>query len=295
MSMKYWLSALLLFAASSAVYAEQSIQWHFLGEKKNNGISGLSGIDDEHFLVVHDRKKPQDPRLSELTWKKGEQPFLTHLDWCDSDKIPVDLEAITAVPQHEKDYLVLESRGKVTRIQFEDATTCTVTAQFTLPTATPDSNMEGLSLHCFGENCLLVWAERGNDKIPAKMSWARFDVNENKLDSSQVKSFDFKAPYPLTNLRSISELVMDSRGNVWVAASSDAGDDGPFQSAIYSLGTFSLQNNQFNWQVGKSIKPVAQFERDTVKIEGLFFTPNGLIMGAENENLGGKVAILPLK
>lgn len=297
MPAKYLLSILLLFTATFSVCAEpeQPTQWHFLGEGKNNAISGISGIDAEHFLVAIDGRKPQHPRLAILSWKKAQKPVLTPLGWCDKDNFPVDLEAIAAIPSHKKEYLFLESKGTVTRIQLEENNTCKVTAKFDLPNTTADSNMEGLALHCFGENCFLAWAERGDDKTPAKLSWTRFDIHENQLDAPENKPFEFKAPYPQQHLRSISDLAIDTKGQVWVAASSDPGDEGPFYSALYTLGTFVQHENHLDLNVAKETKPVARYETENVKIEGIVFTAAGLVLGVENENLGGKVAILPLK
>jgi hypothetical protein len=295
MPVKHLLSTLLLFSIPLTVFAEPPSQWHFLGKQKINGISGISGIDAEHFLVVHDQKKPNEPRLSIVTWKKAEQPFLTHLDWCNTDAFPVDLEAITAIPNHYKEYLLLESKGKVTRIQLEENNACKVTAQFDLPTATSASNMEGLALHCFEENCLLVWAERGDDKIPAKMSWAGFDIKENQLQTPEAQPVEFNAPFPQLNRRSISDLAIDGSGKVWVAASSESSDDGPFQSAIYHLGTFTQHDNQIEWSAANEITPLVRYEHDNVKVEGLFATANGLIVGTEDENLGGKITFKLLK
>lgn len=295
MQVKHLLSALLLLSVPATVFAEQPVQWHLLGKQKINGISGITGIDEEHFLVVHDRKKPYEPRLSVVTWKKGEKPFLTRFDWCDSDNFPTDLEAITAIPNHKKEYLVLESKGKVTRIQLEETNSCKVTAEFDLPTATSESNMEGLALYCFADDCLLAWAERGDDKIPAKLSWSRFNVEENELETPQGQPFEFMAPYPKINHRSISELAIDQSGKVWASAVSDPSDVGTFQSAIYNLGAFTQHGKQVEWSANKKIEPFARYDNDNVKIEGLFFTPTALIMASEDEVLGGRIAIKSLK
>lgn len=294
MSAKHLFSALLL-SMPLTVLAEPSSEWYFLGAEKDKGISGISGIDDEHFLVVVDRKKPHEPRLSVLTWKKDQKPFLTGIDWCDNEHFPVDLEEIAAIPTHKREYLLMESNGKVTRIQLEENNACQVTARFDLPTATPKSNMEGLALHCFEDDCVLAWAERGDDKTPAILSWAQFDTKENQLKMPVAKPFEFKAPYPKAHLRSISALAIDGSGKIWAAASSDPGDDGPFESALYHLGSFTHTDHQITWNAAKDIKPVVRYEHENVKIEGLFASPHGLVMGAENENLGGKIAILPLK
>lgn len=297
MPVKHLFSALLLFSVTLPSFAEKPIQWHFLGKEKINGISGIAGIDEEHFLVVHDRKKPNEPRLSIVTWKKAEKPFLTKLEWCDTSDFPVDLEAVTAIPNHKNEFLVLESKGKVTRIQLENNNaSCKVLADFELPTATSESNMEGLALHCFGEDCLLAWAERGDDKLPAKLFWSRFDVKENELETPQSEPFEFNAPYPaVDHRRSISELAIDQTGKIWASATSDPSDVGTFLSAIYNLGAFSHHGNQIEWTANKKIEPFLRYENDNVKIEGFFFTPSGLIMGSEDEILGGRIAFKPIK
>lgn len=294
MPVKHLLSTLILLTATFSVCAEQPAQWHFLGEGKNKAISGISVLDDDLFLAVLDGRKPEHPRLAVLNWKKGQKPVLSPLDWCDKSTFPVDMEAIAKIP-NQKEYLLLESKGAVTRIQMEENNSCKITAQFDLPNLTADTNMEGMALHCVAENCLLTWAERGDDKTPAKLSWARFDVQENKLDAPDGKAFEFKASYPVQNLRSIADIAIDGKGQVWVAATSDPGDEGPFTSAIYNLGTFAANENHFKFSPAKEIKPVVRYEAENVKIEGLVVTPAGLLMAAENENLGGKVAILPLK
>ncbi len=301
MPVKHILSTVLLLAAAFSVCAEPSTQWHFLGEGKNNAISGITSIDGEHFLVAIDGRKPEHPRLALLTWKKSQKPALNLLDWCDKNNPPVDLEAVTAIPNHQesrpkyREYLLLESKGSVTRIQLENNNSCKVTAKFDLPNAVADSNMEAIAIHCFGSSCLLAWAERGDDKTPAKLSWAHFNIEDNQLDEPENKPFEFKAPFPQQNLRSISDLAIDSKGEIWVSASSDPGDEGPYSSAIYHLGSFVQRENHIDLNVAKEIKPLARYEKENVKIEGLVFTPEGLLMGVENENLGGKVAILPIK
>lgn len=301
MSVKHLLSSLLLSAAAFTVCAEQPPQWHFLGAGKNNAISGMSGIDGEHFLVAIDGRKPEHPRLGLLTWKKSQKPVLSLLEWCDKNNLPQDLEAVTLIPNHQesiskqKEYLLLESKGSVTRIQLENNNSCKVTAKFDLPNAVADSNMEGIAVHCFGNSCLLAWAERGDDKTPAKLSWVPFNLENNQLDEPENKPFEFKAPFPQQNLRSISDLAIDPKGQIWASASSDPGDEGPYSSAVYNLGAFVQHENHIDLAVAKEIKPVARYEKENVKIEGLVFTPAGLVMGTENENLGGKVAILPIK
>lgn len=272
---------------------KDTIQWHSLGETKSIGISGIAAIDKEHFLVVHDGKKPDHPRLGIVSWQEGKEPVLAQLDWCDKTNLPMDLEAITAIPNHEHDYLVLESKGSVRRIQLEGNNGCKTTlAPFDLPTATAKSNMEALALHCFGLDCILVWAERGDDKQAAKLSWAKFDVDKNTVASAESKTSEFTASYPSLNRRSISDIAIDKQGAMWISSASDPGDEGPFQSAIYRLGVFSINNSGINWIPSfDNTQPITKYETENVKIEGISFIQDNLIIGTDDENNGSKIMI----
>jgi hypothetical protein len=160
-------------------------EWHSLTDQKRLSISGIAAIDSDRFLVVHDNKKPDQPRLSIVNWQNKQRPTLEPIKWCDQN-LPIDLEAITAIPSHKNDYLVLESKGRVTRIQLDpNKAACKTITQFKIPTATPDSNMEGLALHCIKKHCLLAWADRGDDKTPAKLSWSSYNIETNRIKKPQ--------------------------------------------------------------------------------------------------------------
>jgi len=292
MQTNFYFISLFTFCFALTGCAKDTIQWHSLGETKSIGVSGIATIDKEHFLVVHDGKKTEHPRLGVVTWQEGKEPALAQLDWCDKTTLPIDLEAITAIPNHEHDYLVLESKGSVSRIQLQGINNCKTTAHITLPTATAQSNMEALALHCFGADCILIWAERGDDKQAAKLSWAKFDSDKNTIASTQVKTFEFTASYPGLNRRSISDIAIDKQGAMWVSSASDPGDEGPFQSAIYRLGAFSMNNSEINWiPSSNNTQPVAKYETDNIKIEGISFIQDDLIMGTDDENKGSKIMI----
>jgi hypothetical protein len=291
--MKHKIAYLSIFLFSTLLVGCSSTnevaKWHSLSVKKIEGISGIAVVNENNFLVVHDNKKLGEPRLSLITSKNSNTPVLKNIDWCNKTNLPVDLEAITSIPNNDLEYLVLESKGKITRIKL-DNNDCKTLAQFDLPNITAKSNMEGLALHCFSQQCVLVWAERGDDKQAAKLSWAKFDVHKNVV-AVPKKSFDFFANYPNANRRSISDISIDAKGGAWVVSTSDPGDNGPFQSALYKLGTFSELNSEIDWQPKNNVSIVADYGSENVKIEGITFTKEGLIMGSDDENKGSKIAI----
>jgi len=273
--------------------AKDTTQWHTLSNSKENGISGIAVIDQSNFFVVHDGKKPEHPRLGIVSFTNNQKPTLKKIDWCESTNLPIDLEAVTAIPNHQNEYLVLESKGKVTRIQLNETDKCKATARFELPTAKPDSNMESLALHCFDNNCVLAWAERGDDKQPAKLSWAKFDISTGTVSTPEDKAFEFASPYPIGNRRSMSDIAVDVDGVLWSSAVSDPGDDGPFRSALYKLGQFSVSDNKIRWTAYKNGDPESKYDTENIKIEGISFVKQGLIMATDDENKGSKIAIKP--
>ncbi len=287
-----WLSvcSLAILSFSINAVASECFKWHSLGTKKIHGVSGISAIDENRFLVIHDRKKDHEPRLGIVTWKRDQAPSLTHIPWCTTDNLPVDLEAMTAIPNQHNEYLVLESKGVVTRIELKLNNGCNIISQFTLPTATLETNMEGLAAYCSQDDCVLAWAERGDETNPAKLSWAKFDIANNQLHAVENEAFEFDAPYPKNRHRSISDLSFDNQGNLWASSTFDPSDTGPFKSAIYNLGYFIFDEGEIEWEEADDIEPIVQYTHDNVKIEGLFFLESTLIMVSEDEDLGGKIA-----
>ncbi len=283
--MKYKsLSVVLSMMLAGCGFQSTAKDWYAVSSEKNLGISGIVAIDRENFLVVHDNKKINEPRLSQLNWQEDLPPRLQKMAWCDAQKLPVDLEAITAIPEHNSAFLVLESRGQVTRIRVEN-NHCDVVAEFSLPNATTKSNMESLALF----HNILVWAERGDDEKPAKMSWGEYDVQNNRITLSKENTMDFFAPYPNEHRRSISDIAIDNTGVLWVSAASDPGDNGVFQSALYQLGQFVDDKAGIHWNAYGDISIQSQYEN--VKVEGLTFVGDKLIMGSDDENLGSKIAV----
>jgi hypothetical protein len=107
--MKYKsLCVVLSMMLSGCGFQSTAKDWYTVSTEKTLGISGIVAIDRENFLVVHDNKKINEPRLSQLNWQEDLPPRLQKMTWCDAPKLPIDLEAITAIPEHHSEFL--ESR-----------------------------------------------------------------------------------------------------------------------------------------------------------------------------------------
>jgi hypothetical protein len=114
-------------------------------------------------------------------------------------------------------------------------------------------------------------------------------VQNNRITLAKENTMDFFAPYPNEHRRSISDIAIDQSGVLWVSAASDPGDNGVFQSVLYQLGQFVDDKAGIHWNAYRDISIQSQYEN--VKVEGLTFVGDKLIMGSDDENLGSKIAV----
>ncbi|MEH2082179.1 MAG: hypothetical protein V7K89_20040, partial [Nostoc sp.] len=120
------------------------------------------------------------------------------------------------------------------------------------------------------------------------------------LSRTQVKyqitlagSANLKVPFPSGNVRHISDIKVDPVGIVYITSASDAGDDGPFQSAVYVAGYLGFRGNKIVWRQNSQFVPL--YRSDYHKIEGMELVPGaegGVIVGTDDENLGSYVYIV---
>ncbi|HLO49288.1 MAG TPA: hypothetical protein VK211_12800, partial [Kamptonema sp.] len=86
------------------------------------GISGMALVDRQNesssFLVVHDNKSKNQGRLAIITVTGKEPPQYFPVDWPTNAELPVDLEALTAVPG-TSDFIALASAGRAYHIRLD--------------------------------------------------------------------------------------------------------------------------------------------------------------------------------
>ena len=78
-------------------------------------------------------------------------------------------------------------------------------------------------------------------------------------------------------------MAIDKNGGVWTAATSDPGNNGPFQSAIYQIGQMSNVGT-YSFNHPSLIKPLLILENQ--KVEAMTFNKEGLYLMTDNENNG---------
>jgi hypothetical protein len=259
--------------------------WRQVGKGIAGNISGLAVEKSGTLLAVHDNKLPAEPRLSRIVGEK-----MATLAWPAGAEIPVDLEAISEIPGRDNEFLALASIGKVFHLTV-DGDSVRLLGTFPLPGAKPflGNNYEGLRLANLRGETVAVWTHRGGfgrDGLVfvAPVSWD----SGPRFGPGSV--YRLRAPWPESDRRDASDVVIRPDGEVVVSAASDPGDDGPFSSTLYSLGPLT-KNPSGVWElpagVGRFARPTElPGWRNSRKIEALALT-TGLIAGTDDENVGG--------
>ncbi|MBP2475123.1 hypothetical protein JOF53_003995 [Crossiella equi] len=280
------LVALGLFAFS-ATPAHAADGWTKVGAGITGGISGFALIDRESALVVRDNKKSGENRVARLSFRAGGTPSLKPLTW--RGETPTDLEAAAAVPGRAGEYLALASSGRVYHVKLAGDRVSVLRA-FTVPKGQSGDNYEGLALVSRGGGLVAAWADRGQDARPATVYTATLDLAKGRF--GPVRSVAYRTSYPVSDVRHSSDLSIDEAGGVLVSTASDPGDDGPFDSAVFRIGTLRDEN-------GPAVVLAATATQVTVqrghKIEAMTCLDGGctrLLLGTDDENAGGAVRIV---
>ena len=107
--------------------------------------------------------------------------------------------------------------------------------------------IEAFDLQYVGPHLMAVWAGRGDGPTAAVLSWGKFDPWQRNVQ--EVQKAEFRTPWPQQSARHISDLRVDANGNVLVVSTSDPGDDGPFESAVYVAGTLLADNGSVRFEL----------------------------------------------
>ncbi|WP_234430816.1 hypothetical protein [Streptomyces sp. NRRL F-4489] len=264
--------------------------WQRVGDGITAGISGIA-VEARHGAAVdavgvRDNKKPGQNRLVALGLRPDGAPRVRPLAW--DGELPVDLEAIDAVPGRAHEFVALASSGTAYRVVHEKDT-AKVVGVFRLPGISPDANYEGFALSVVHGKTVAVWADRGQDERPATLSAAEWNPADNSF--GKPVSAEFRAPYPTENVRHASDVKLAADGRLTVSSAADPGDDGPFASALYDAGRITVDGaGRIRLAVSRTPHRLAAVTGH--KVEALTCLPGSRtgILGTDDENDGGSVA-----
>lgn len=281
------------FISSPLVQPTKAQEWLPVRGGINFGISGMAVLPEQDnlpsFLIVHDNKKKDEGRLAIVTIDNQGQTQYLPLEWLTKVESPIDLESVTTVPGQKSSFMASTSFGQVYHFWLDAANNqVSIIKVFSLPNITEGINVEGFALQEINGKLLAVWAHRGQNQEPAVIYWGLLDLN--KYEIIPQGSAKLTVPWPIGEVRHISDLKIDSAGAVYITSATDNGDDGPFISAVYVAGVFSFQSNQFTLKVNRDLVPLYRLGFHKVEaIELVSGATGGVFLGTDDENMGSSL------
>lgn len=291
------LTALLTMLGTAPAGAAD--EWQKVGGDARSGVSGLAyegrtgdgaGV---HVLVVHDNKRSGQQRLSRITHWEGSDGT-SPITWDGPE--PVDLEAIEAIPGMPGEYLALTGRGIVYRLKVTGST-ATVVDYSPLPAIGEGDDFESFALVAQNGKLAALWADRGaGADRPATLYAAPLTFAPwGQPQFGAVTRRAYRAAYPTDDgTRHISDISVTGSGRIIVSSAADAGDDGPFDSAVSDAGRVSVSAaGRVRVTLAASPTVLGTFPR--YKVEGVECLPGSAdaLLGTDDENLGGYVRNMP--
>lgn len=252
------------------------------------GISGMAPLNSTpagwDVLVVHDNKNADEGRFAVVSQTEGDWLQYRPLAWPADLAPPIDLEALTAVPETNT-FIALASDGTAYHVGLEGDRVQLITS-FELPDLPENTNLESFALQKLDGRLVAVWAHRGGGDDPAMLYWGMFDLADYSV--SDVSAVAIQVPVPSgDSVRHLSDVTVDEAGVVYGSAASDNGDNGPFASAVYVLGVLSPEAEALRF-IPSTLVPL--ISDDFHKVEAIARVPGdrgGIWLGSDDESFGG--------
>ncbi|OEV08343.1 hypothetical protein [Streptomyces nanshensis] len=295
-------AALAVAVGGLPAYGADGDGWQSVGKGKTEGVSGISvaadgsgsgagsAAESVSAVFVRDNKEDGENRISSVTYRDGEDPDVQPLEW--KGEQPVDLEALDNVPGEQGGYLAAESSGKAYHLRVSGGT-AEVVDSFTLPEVESGAEIEDLTLAAPGGDGKLVavWGDRGEDDTPGTLYAAPLTLDaDGKGTFGDVESGEVEAPYPDDDVRHASDADLTDSGALLVSSASDPGDDGPFDSAVYTAAHVTLDGSgAVGLSVEKDPEVLEKFKKH--KVEAIDCLPGSdeAVLGTDDEKDGGSL------
>ena len=263
-------------------------RWVFISDKRELSISGIATTTSEDtYLVVHDNKKKGQLRAGLVNLSADS--LYSGLGWPVKD-LPIDLEALTNISGMKDQYIAMGSWGFCYWLALDlNTNRLNLIKEFRIPGSGPPLNLESLVLWFAGDSWYIAWAHRGSVEEPSILFWGLIDIFSENISINVIDSVLVEVPWPIMAKRNMSDMVLDNNGNLWTSATSDPGDDGPYESGIYKIGKFQKQNDKMEFFIADSFPKQFVFQRN--KVEALTIAGNKMVFATDDENLGAAINI----
>ncbi|MFP8487969.1 hypothetical protein ACKGJO_02630 [Gracilimonas sp. Q87] len=285
-------------------------------------ISGMDRINDGSYLSVYDLKSFEEGNrvgIIEVSEDIGINVYpvkVTH--WQHEDGAGSDLESVCGLHNRDNEFLIAESGkwdgkfGRMFHLKLTGDSTsyeAQVLGVLDLPefdAKGPQDNagdeIEGLAcISTQTDNVMVLLGERGGSSAYPNglIRWAEADLSDYSLNWSEKgrKGVEVNAPGNWVDdkkNRDISALYIDGGNSLWATASEELGDNGPFNSLIYKVGTVQVDDQipirlVKNFEVYKTLNgfKAEAITGGTELIPGSVFA-----IGTEDELLGGSWRVM---
>lgn len=266
------LAAVVVLALPTA--AGGAPAWVRVGTGATQGISGLTAATSG-WVIARDNKSAGQDRIALL----GTDDRVTDVTW--PGTAPQDLESIAAVPGVAGRYVTCTSARACFVIDLA-GTSLTVARTFTLAVGGKQNEAFALARMPSGATVAL-WADRGSAATPGALHAARLDLTTWKFGA--VTTAKVKVPWPTGPVRHVSDAAV-AGGHVIITSAADHGNKGPFDSAVYDVGSLTLRQARVTFTLHAPTE-LARFPGH--KVEGLACGTAGQhdLVGTDDESLGG--------
>ena len=267
----YYIIIIVLFTTELSISQNVWVQLHVDPEYTISGVAQFNN----GYIVVHDNKMKDQPRVSFIN-KNYE---IKNITW-PKNKLPFDLEGVGRLPETKDQFIMMESSGICYRVLI-DPTQYSLTIEniFKLPNIKHYMNLEGFSLYKMDSNYKIIYGDRGSTVRPSVLFIASYDPSIDFI--SDIETFAINLPEPKNHKRHIADLTIDNKNILWASATSDPGDNGPFQTMLYKIGQFNLTGD---FTLSKFDKPLFSFSEQ--KVEAMIFNKPYLTLMTDNESFG---------
>ena len=264
-------------------------RWKFVSGKRELSISGISPTSSKHkYLVVHDNKKKDQLRAGLIDLSADS--LYMGLDW-PTEKLPIDLEALSNIPGYENEYIAMGSWGFCYWIKLDLKTrTLDLINEFRIPDSGPPLNLESFQIFTKNNNWYAAWAHRGSENEDSILFWGSISLLDKEISISIDDSVFVNVPWPVIANRHMSDMIIEDNRTLWSSATSDPGDEGPYASAIYKIGTFNTVGDKMKFNPSLSLESKFIFQNN--KVEAMTINNNNkMVFATDDENLGSAINI----
>lgn len=273
--------------------------WQPVREGKDYTIGGMAFVESSaaghRFLTVNDNKSKGKGRFAFVTVPASGDVKYEEVKLAEMPGDFKDIEALTKIPG-TSDYLAFggeeSSEGALFRVSISSANEAKVVKVQQL-VAKVNEDFEAFDLLRIEGVIVAVWGDRGGiDNAPGHIYWGTFSPSGNSLTT--VGSVEWRTPWPVGKVgapaRPISDIDIDPSGTLLITAASDAGDDGPFDSAVYLGGVIQLKRGQPVFAANPAKEPSALRRFPGRKVEACEGVPGyGFWFATDDENKGSSI------